>query len=192
MGGGDKGFLPLAGRPLLDHVIERLRPQVSRIILNAVGDPVRFARWDLTVVADTVAGLTAHSGGPLAGVLAAMRWARQNALAGDILSVPTDTPFLPADLVSRLWAVRERAAAPIALAASGGRRHPVIGLWSLALEPLLARALAEGEHRVGAWALAQGAATAEWVCEGIDPFLNLNRPEELAEAERLARPTVRG
>ena len=184
MGGGDKGLLPLGGRTLLDHVIARLRPQVRQLVLNGNGDPARFARWGLPVVADTVPDRP----GPLAGLLAGMQWTRQHCPeAADIVTVPADTPFLPSDLVARLHAARRRDGAPIALAASGGRRHPVIGLWPVRLEAALAQALARGEQGVGAWALAQGAATADYQTTGFDPFMNVNRPEELAEAERLLR-----
>jgi len=180
MGGGDKGLLLLGGRSLLDRVIERLRPQVGALVLNANGDPDRFARLGIPVVADTHPGA-----GPLTGVLAGMSWTRWHCLqATDIVSVPTDTPFLPRDLVARLHAARAREGTPIALAASGGRLHPVIGLWPVSLESRLAESLAAGEYRVGAWALAQGAAIADYPIGDADPFLNLNRPEELAEAER--------
>jgi molybdopterin-guanine dinucleotide biosynthesis protein A len=184
MGGGDKALLPLGGRTLLDHVIARLRPQMRRLVLNANGDPARFARWGLTVVADTVPDRP----GPLAGLLAGMTWTRQHCPeATDIVTVPADTPFLPPDLVARLHAARAREGTPIALAASAGRMHPVIGLWPVRLETALAEALARGEWGVGAWALAQGAATADYEVAEFDPFMNVNRPEELAEAERLLR-----
>lgn len=184
MGGDDKGLRLLAGRPLLDHVLARLRPQADRIVLNANSDPARFARWQLPVVPDGVSGRP----GPLAGVLAGMLWTGENCQdTADIVTVPTDAPFIPHDLVVKLEDVRRQAGAAIALAASGGRQHPVIGLWPVRLAPMLAAALAAGERRVGAWALAQGAATADWPIAGHDPFLNLNRPEELAEAERMLR-----
>jgi len=185
MGGGDKGLRLLAGRPLLDHVLARLRPQVERVVLNANGEPARFAQWTLPVIPDAVSG----ERGPLAGVLAGMLWTQRHCPdIADIAAVPTDAPFIPHDLVVRLRRERERAGAAIALAASGGRQHPVIGLWSVRLAAQLAAALADGEGRVGAWAAAQGAVTVEWPMPGHDPFLNLNRPEELAEAERLLRP----
>jgi len=185
MGGGDKGLCLLGGRALLDHAIARLGPQVRQLVLNANGDPARFAGWGLPVVGDPVAGQP----GPLAGVLAGMLWARAHcADAADIVTAPIDTPFLPPDLVARLQAARVREATPIALAASAGRLHPVIGLWAVSLADALARSLAAGERRMAAWALSQGAATAAFdVAGGIDPFMNVNRPEELAEAERLLR-----
>jgi molybdenum cofactor guanylyltransferase len=187
MGGGDKGLQLLGGRPLLDHMLARLAPQVDRVVLNAGGDPARFAQWRLPVVADAVAG---HPG-PLAGVLAGMLWTQENRPGvTDILTVPTDAPFIPDDIVIRLHQGREHAGTAIALAASGGREHPVVGLWPVRLAAKLAEALAAGEARVGAWAAAQGAVAVDWPIDGYDPFLNLNRPEELAEAERLLRSAL--
>jgi molybdopterin-guanine dinucleotide biosynthesis protein A len=187
MGGGDKGLRLLGGRPLLDHVLARLTPQVDRVVLNADGDPARFAQWQLPVVADSVAGYR----GPLAGVLAGMLWTQENRPGvTDIVTVPTDVPFIPNDLVTRLHQAREHAGTAIALAASGGHQHPVIGLWPVRLAARLAEALAGGEARVGAWAFAQGTVAVDWATDGYDPFLNLNRPEELAEAERLLRSVL--
>ena len=182
MGGGDKGLQLLGRRPLLERVLVRLRPQVSDVVLNANGDPARFAQWRLPVVPD---GDAKHRG-PLAGVLAGMLWTRDNRReAADIVTVPTDAPFIPHDLVVQLQNARERAGTAIAVAASGGRQHPVVGLWSVRLAPGLAEALARDEQRVGDWALASGAVAVDWPIVGYDPFLNLNRPEELAEAERI-------
>lgn len=182
IGGGDKGLRLLGGRTLLGHVIERLRPQVGQLVLNANGDPARFARFALPVIADTLP----DQPGPLAGLLAGMQWARQHSPdAADIVTVPTDAPFLPADLVARLAEARLSDGAAIAIAASAGRLHPVVGLWPVRLAGELAAALAAGERGVGAWARAQGAATAAYEVAEYDPFMNVNRPEELAEAERL-------
>jgi molybdopterin-guanine dinucleotide biosynthesis protein A len=184
MGGDDKALRLLGGRPLLEHVLARLRPQVDGIVLNANGDPARFAHWQLPVVPDAAGG--PH--GPLAGVLAGMVWTQRNRPAiADIMTVPTDSPFIPHDLVLKLLQERARRGGVIALAGSGGRPHPVIGLWPVRLAPLLAEALARGERRVGAWALAQGAVSVNWPTTGFDPFLNLNRPEELVAAELMLR-----
>jgi molybdenum cofactor guanylyltransferase len=191
MGGGDKGLCRLGGRTLLDHVVARLGPQVDRLVLSANGDPARFADCKLPVVADPIAG---HAG-PLAGVLGAMLWVREHRPETvDIVTVPIDTPFLPTDLVCGLQAARQRAGCAIALAASAGRLHPVVGLWPVHLAEALAAALAAGERRTGEWALGRGAAVAAFAfTEGTDPFLNINRPEELAEAERvLSRGTPSG
>lgn len=184
IGGGDKGLRLLGGRTLLDHVMERLRPQVRQLVVNANGDPARFARFGLPVVADTMP----DQPGPLAGLLAGMHWARRHCPeAADVVTVPTDAPFLPTDLVARLRQAREHDGAPIAIAASAGQLHPVVGLWPVRLADALVASLMVGERGVGAWALAQGAAAADYHIAGFDPFMNINCPEELAEAERLLR-----
>jgi molybdenum cofactor guanylyltransferase len=183
MGGGDKGLRLLAGRPILDHVIERLRPQLSRLLLNANGDPARFAAYGLPVVGDSPPDFA----GPLAGVLAGLEWtAREAPDCPLLLSAPTDAPFLPRDLVRRLWAGRESEGADIAMAASGGRTHPVVGLWPAALAPALRHALVEeGLRKVDIWTARYRVAVVDFPIEVVDPFFNANRPEDLAEAERL-------
>lgn len=186
MGGGDKALRMLAGRTLLDHALDAIRPQVGAIVLNANGDPARFAAWRLPVVADT---LPDHPG-PLAGILAGMRWAAvHHPDATDVLSVPTDTPFLPTDLVARLEATRRAAGVGIACAASGGWRHPVVALWPVVLADRLEAALRRGMRKIDAWTASEGVAHAEFAFTGsnggIDPFFNTNTPEELAEAERM-------
>ncbi|MBK5957058.1 molybdenum cofactor guanylyltransferase MobA [Rhodoplanes elegans] len=183
LGGGDKGFLAVGGRPILARVIARLTP-CAAVILNANGDPARFAGLGLTVVADTVPGFA----GPLAGVLAGLDWAAAHrADIAHVVTAPADAPFLPADLVVRLHAAARAAGTPIACAASGGRRHPVVALWPVALREALRHALVdEGLHKVGAILDRHGAATADWPAAPVDPFLNVNTSADLNEAERLA------
>jgi molybdopterin-guanine dinucleotide biosynthesis protein A len=184
MGGGDKCLRLLAGRPLLSHSIERMRSQVDAMVLNANGDAARFAAFDLPVIADSVEGFA----GPLAGILSGMEWAaRRDPSARWLVSVPTDAPFLPPDLVGRLRAAAQEAGAPLACAASKGRSHPVIGLWSIALEPALRRALIEEEIRkIDRWTARYKVATVAFAAEPVDPFFNANTPDDLAEAERYA------
>jgi molybdopterin-guanine dinucleotide biosynthesis protein A len=179
MGGGDKPLRLLGGRPLLAHVIARVAPQVAGMVLNANGDPARFAAFGLQVVGDEMPD---HPG-PLAGVLAGMRWAAAQG-ARDVLSVPTDTPFLPPDLVARLDAARTAAGVPIACAASRGWRHPVIALWPAALAGALEAAMRAGVRKIDAWTAGQGVVAVDFLGEP-DPFFNANTPEDLAEAERL-------
>jgi molybdenum cofactor guanylyltransferase len=183
MGGGDKCLRALAGRPLLAHVIARLRPQVGGLLLNANGDPARFAAFGLPVVGDSPPDYA----GPLAGILAGLEWTQRAAPERSLLlSAPTDAPFLPRDLVARLRAVRAAAGADIAMAASGGRTHPVVGLWPVALAGALRRAVVEeGLRKVDLWTARYRVATVDFPIAGRDPFFNANRPEDLAEAERL-------
>lgn len=183
MGGGDKCLRPLGGRSLLDHVIERARPQIDTLVLNANGDPGRFAAYGLPVLADTVAGFA----GPLAGILTGLEWtARQCPDAAWLLSIATDTPFFPRDLAPRLLAAIAAEGAHLACAASAGQSHPVFGLWPVALAGELRGALVEEDLRkIDAWTARYRLATVEFAAVPIDPFFNTNRPEDLAEAERL-------
>ncbi|NNM72227.1 molybdenum cofactor guanylyltransferase MobA [Enterovirga aerilata] len=183
MGGGDKGLSLIEGRTILERLVERLGRQCAGVILNANGDPERFASFGLPVVPDSVPGFA----GPLAGVLAGLDWAAAHRPdLGWIATAAADTPFLPQDFVARLHAARSAAGSPLASAASGGRTHPVNGLWPVALRDDLRRALVqEGERKVGRWTARHGAATAEW-SGSPDPFFNVNAPEDLEEARRLA------
>jgi molybdopterin-guanine dinucleotide biosynthesis protein A len=187
MGGGDKSLRPLGGRPLLAHVIERMRPQTAALVLNANGDPARFAEFGLPVVADSVPDFA----GPLAGVLAGLDWAAANRPDCPVVaSVPTDAPFLPRDLVARLAEGVEAAGANLACAASGGQPHPVIGLWPVALREDLRRAvLEEGMRKVDLWTARHRLVTVPFpdAIDGVDPFFNANRPEDLDRAAALMR-----
>ena len=185
MGGGDKALRLLGGRSLLERVIERLRPQTAALVLNANGDPRRFAGFGLPVVADSIADFA----GPLAGILAGLDWAaahRPNCPV--VASVATDAPFLPEDLVSRLLQGMAAAGAELACAASGGQAHPVIGLWPVRLRDELRRALVEeGVRKVDVWTARYRLATVAFPepAPGIDPFFNANRPEDLDRAAAL-------
>ncbi|NNG04055.1 MAG: molybdenum cofactor guanylyltransferase MobA [Inquilinus sp.] len=181
MGGGDKGLRLLAGRPILDHVIERARPQVAALVLNANGPAERFAGYGLPVVADGVEGFA----GPLAGVLAGLDWAAANAPGcTHLASFACDAPFLPRDLVARLAAAVGRGA-DLACAASDGRAHPVFGLWPLSLRDDLRRALVEeGVRKVDVWTARHRLVHVDFPLGPIDPFFNANRPEDLEVAER--------
>ena len=184
MGGGDKALRLLGGVPLLDRVVARLRPQVEALVLNANGDPARFARYGLPVVADSVPGFA----GPLAGVLAGLDWAAaHHPGCAFVASVATDAPFLPADLVIRLRQKLDETGAELACAASGGRDHPVFGLWPVRLRDDLRRALVnEHLHKIELWTARHGIALADWPDTPVDPFFNVNTPEDAARAETLA------
>jgi molybdopterin-guanine dinucleotide biosynthesis protein A len=181
MGGGDKGMLDLAGKPMLAHVIDALAPQVGRLIINANGDPARFATFRLPVVADTVAGFV----GPLAGVLAGMRWSAANAPAARwIATAAGDAPLLPGDLVARFLEVVADRPRAVALAQSAGELHPVIGLWPVALADDLEAQLAGGVRKVLHWTTRHGTVPVAFPMlplrgVEIDPFFNANTPQEL-------------
>jgi molybdopterin-guanine dinucleotide biosynthesis protein A len=184
MGGGDKPMRTIGGRTILERVIARVSPQCSGLILNANGDPARFASFGLQVVADDVPGFP----GPLAGILAALDWTAANRPGVEwVLSVAGDCPFLPRDLVARLHDARERENARLAVAASGGQSHPVVGLWHVALRDDLRHALVvEDLRKIDRWTARYPLATVNWPVEPLDPFFNANTVEDIAEAERLA------
>jgi len=184
MGGGDKALLRIGAATILDRVLERLAPQCSRMILNANGDPARFAFTRLPVVADDVPDFA----GPLAGVLAGLNWAAAHVPdVAWVASVPGDCPFLPRDLVSRLHEARTAEDRPLACARSGDWRHPVVGIWPVALRHDLRRAVAEeGLHKIEVWTARHGVAIADWPPTPVDPFFNVNTPADAAEAARLA------
>ncbi|MEO1291632.1 MAG: molybdenum cofactor guanylyltransferase MobA [Pseudomonadota bacterium] len=179
MGGGDKTLLNVGGRPLLAHVIERLSPQVDRIMLNANGDPARFGAFGLSVEPDPLEGFL----GPLAGVLAGLRWAERIG-ARHVVSVAGDTPFFPTTLVNGLIAAAERTGTPLACAETDGRDHPTFGLWPVALADDLETALRdEGLRKVVLWTEKHGCARASFDAGPPDPFFNVNTPDDMAEAE---------
>jgi molybdenum cofactor guanylyltransferase len=184
MGGGDKPMRRIGGRTILERVIARLKPQCGELILNANGDPARFAEFGLPVIADSVADFP----GPLAGILAALDWTAANRPdVRFILSAAADCPFLPRDLVARLDRARIDEDAQLAVASSGGQSHPVIGLWSVALRGELRHALVvEDVRRIDRWTARYKLATVSWPTTPLDPFFNANTMDDIAEADRLA------
>lgn len=184
MGGGDKPMKTIGGRTILERVITRLAPQCDGLILNANGDPARFASFGLPVVADTVEGFA----GPLAGVLTALDWATTHRPDIEwVLSTATDCPFLPRDLVARLQQARIEEQAQLAVASSGDQTHPVIGLWNVALRAELRHALVvEDIRKIDRWTARYKLATVKWPVLPLDPFFNANTVEDIAEADQLA------
>jgi molybdenum cofactor guanylyltransferase len=184
MGGGDKPMRMIAGRTILDRVVARLKPQCDGLILNANGDPARFAAFGLPVIPDGIADFP----GPLAGILAALDWAAANRPdVSFVLSAAADCPFLPRDLVSRLYAALAAENAELAVAASDGQSHPVIGLWSVALREQLRHALVvEDIRKIDRWTARFRLATVTWPTTPLDPFFNANTMDDIAEADRLA------
>lgn len=182
MGGGDKGLRTIGGKPLLDHVLDRMRPQSGPIALNANGDAARFADYGLPVLPDT---LPDHPG-PLAGVLAGLDWAAAKGHDA-IVTAAADTPFFPADLVDRL----RQAAGPSGLALAATRegekiwRQPTFGLWPVALRDDLRDALQNGLRKIVMWTDQHDAGLAIFDTDPVDPFFNVNTPDDITEAERL-------
>ena len=185
MGGGDKGLLPLGDGTLLSQVIDRLSPQVDQMALNANGDAARFATFGMPVLPDSIEGFV----GPLAGVLAGLDWAADHG-ATHVVSAAADTPFFPHDLVARLQSAAHEADTQIALAATmdvdrGAMRQPTFGLWPVALRDDLRAALHDGLRKVVQWTDRHGAALAVFDPDPIDPFFNVNTPDDLTLAQQL-------
>lgn len=187
MGGGDKPLMTLGGKPLLDRIIERARPQVDHLIINANGNPARFDRYGLPVVADPVAGFA----GPLAGVLAGMEWTRANRPGCLLIATfAADTPFFPHDLVVALKETLD-AGADIACARSGERDHPVFGLWPTALANDLRGSLVDdGVRKVDVFTARYRLRSVAFDDQPHDPFFNVNRPGDLARAEEMLAAAV--
>ncbi|MBP2313188.1 molybdenum cofactor guanylyltransferase MobA [Azospirillum soli] len=183
MGGGDKSLRALGGRTILERIVATARPQVGPLVLNANGNPARFASFGLPVAADVVEGYA----GPLAGVLTGLEWAKVHAPGcAWVASFATDAPFIPQDLVARLVQAVEREGADLACARSDGQDHPVFGLWPVRLADDLRRAMVEEDIRkVDVWTGRYRLAIADFATDPVDPFFNTNRPEDLEEAERL-------
>jgi molybdopterin-guanine dinucleotide biosynthesis protein A len=185
MGHVDKALINLDGRSLLDHVIAIMADQCPAIIINANGDPSRFAAYDHPVVPDSLSGFP----GPLAGVLAGMEWVRDNQPDGKwIASIPVDTPFAPVDLVAKMARDIDHQNAHMACARSAGRNHPVIGLWPVWLAKQLRRAMVEEDMRkVDLWTARYKLAVTEFSAVPVDPFFNINRREDIEQAEKILR-----
>lgn len=182
-GGGDKCLIELSGKPLLDHVIDHVRPQVDRLILNANGAPDRFQGYGLDVVADVVEGYA----GPLAGILTALEWARAHAPdAAWVASFPTDAPVMPTDLVSRMLDAISTQGADMACAMSAGRTHPVIALWPVGIVDDLRKALVDQDIRkIDRFTAQYKIAHVDFAVGDFDPFLNINTPDDLARAAEI-------
>lgn len=178
MGGGDKGLKKVEGKPIIERVLETLKKQVGPLVLNANGDGERFKQYGFDVIEDSVKGFV----GPLAGVLAGMDWLAENhGTCAWMLSAPTDTPFIPADLVKRLYDCQMETGAQVVMAHSNGFDHPVVALWSVALRDDLQTALIDEEMRkIKKWTSRYKVASVEWTCDERDPFFNVNSPEDLA------------
>jgi len=184
MGGGDKPLRLLKGKPILDWIVARIRPQVRFLAISANGDPERFSAYKLPVLPDRLPDL-----GPMAGILAAMEWAYEtNPTASHILTLSGDTPFLPSDLIERLSRPAFDNASDIVAAASAGQIHPTIALWPMAARTNIKKALNENKgRRVSDWLSILNHQSVAWDHLPFDPFLNVNTPDDLQEAEKIAR-----
>ncbi|MDP1700820.1 MAG: molybdenum cofactor guanylyltransferase MobA [Aestuariivirga sp.] len=179
MGGREKAFLELASKPVILHVIEQFEPQVDQLVINANGEPARFSEFGLDVVPDVLTSLTT----PLAGLHAALKFTKS--VEADVLvTVPSDTPFLPFNLVSKLMA--KAVVRGAAIAASGDQVHYIIGAWKTELLDDLESAIARDNlFRVKDWAHRATAQKVEWPIKSHDPFFNVNAPEDLRNAEQI-------
>ena len=178
LSGGDKGTTEVGGRTILARLVEILSSQTAALAINANGDGGRFAPLGLPVLADE-----AGAAGPLAGILAGLEWAAASGYSW-LLTAPTDTPFLPFDLVIRL--AHGLRTGPAAIAASGGRKHPVVGLWPVTLAaPLRQFLVGEGRRKVGDWAECCRAVAVDWPDQPVDPFFNLNTADDHSQAQGL-------
>jgi molybdenum cofactor guanylyltransferase len=184
MGGGDKALIRIGNETILQRALARLTPQVSGVVLNANGDPARFAPFGLPVIADSVPDFA----GPLAGILAGLDWVAANRPGVEwVVSVPGDCPFLPRDLVAKLHAARITNGKLLACAHSGDWRHPVVALWHAALREDLRHAITvEDLRKIEVWTARHGVALADWATDPVDPFFNVNTPDDVEIATRLA------
>jgi molybdopterin-guanine dinucleotide biosynthesis protein A len=179
MGGREKAFLELASKPVILRVIEQFEPQVDQLVINANGDASRFSEFGLDVVPDVLTSLTT----PLAGLHAALKFTK--GVAAEVLvTVPSDTPFLPFDLVAKL--LEKALVRGAAIAASGDQEHYIIGAWKTELLDDLELAIAgDNLFRVKDWANRASAQSVVWPVEPYDPFFNVNTPEDLRIAEQI-------
>ncbi len=165
MGGVDKAWVPFQGRALVEHVIERLQPQVADLQICAVRSVERYRELGCRIIGDDIARFGTFSG-PLTGMLAGLQHAR----LPWVVFVPCDAPALPADLVVRL--ARASAGERPALACSGGRRQPVFCLMPARLAPRLQAALQTGERRPTDFLQQSGAVEVDFVQD--EAFANIN------------------
>jgi molybdenum cofactor guanylyltransferase len=177
--GTEKAFVLLDGVGLMQRVLSRLRFQVKDVIINANGETARFDALELVVVHDSL-----DIGTPLAGLHAGLSYAHANGFDA-VVTVGSDQPFLPLDLVAKLEkAGRETGAA---VAHSNGQTHYLTGMWSSALAPELAAQIGLGMRRVQDFVRHVDTQIMEWPSHDHDPFFNINTPEDLAEAAAILR-----
>ena len=183
MGGIDKGRLKIGDASILEIIIKCLNFQLDKIVLNANGDLTRFSDLEIDVIPDTIKGYV----GPLAGILSGLRFAEQNGFSS-ILTVASDTPFFPVDLLSKLSNVSPQQSALISIAATKQKdkliRHPTFGLWSVSLADDLEKNIHAGLRKIVLWADKHSAKTILFPSSEYDPFFNINTQGDLEEAQR--------
>ncbi len=183
MNGQDKARLSIGGKTLLQRIVEIAAPQVEKLVLNTNSDPVDFTGYELPTARDVVPG---HAG-PLAGILTGLEWTRMHAPGCRwVASFPCDSPFVPHDLVERMVEKARDENVDLVCACSGGRDHPVVGLWPVRLAAPLRHALIEEKiHKVDDWTGRFRLARVKFDVHPVDPFFNVNRPEDANFAERI-------
>ena len=183
MGGGDKCLKKLGDKTILEHVISRSLPQVEALILNVNSQCGKYSSYGLPIVSDVVSGYC----GPLAGILTGMEWVKKNfPNCRWLASFPTDAPFFPKNLVKKLFLAVEQKKASLSYAYSGGRNHPVFGLWPVELEQDLRQSIIEEKVRkIEFWTSKLVTSRAEFTSEPFDPFFNINNPEQFKKAKRM-------
>ena len=184
MGGGDKNLMMLSGKTILQHVLDRVDFDGRPVMINANGDPSRYAEFELPIHADVIDGFA----GPLAGIMTGLEWVAANhPECTHMISLATDAPFLPLDLIARLEVgldARINDGADIAQAMSFNRRHPVFAVWPVALSSALRHALInDGLRKIDDFTDRHQCITVEFTGEP-DPFMNLNRPDDFDLAQQ--------
>ena len=179
MNGPEKTLLAIGNTPLIERVVGRFAEQIAPLIISANGDPARFDWLKLPVISDTIEGFA----GPLAGVLASMRWATEHTNAEAVLSVAADTPFFPLNYSQKM--LENAQPDTIRLANSNNRRHPVFGLWPVGLADQLEEFLAAGDRKVMMFVEQYANELIEFPCADVDPFFNVNSPDDLIKAKTI-------
>jgi molybdopterin-guanine dinucleotide biosynthesis protein A len=182
LGGNGKAFIEISGTPLVELTIKSFTRQVNNLAINS-RDPKSFSDFDFPIIEDIL--LEDGGAGPLAGISSAIKWAKTlKHPSTHVAIVPVDTPFLPADLIQRMYLDLSISNADIVMASSNDNIYPVIGLWSLSLDDHLDKSLYEGIRKIDAFSSLFNVSIVDWSFDKIDPFFNINKPEDIALAEK--------
>lgn len=182
LGGNGKAFIDIAGIPLVQLTITSFQDQVNNLAINSRDSKI-FSDFSIPIIEDTV--IEDGGAGPLAGISSAIKWAKTlKNIKTHVAIVPVDTPLLPLDLVQRLSLDLSINNSDIIMASSNGNIYPVIGLWSLALDSYLDKALYKGVRKIDAFTRLFKVSVVDWAFNSIDPFFNINQPEDIVLAEK--------